>query len=63
MESNSSRDFKLPSCDIQAGVAQESVAAMATMDLSQVVKGLTHRNKHRLDLRGFFWRGLVSGQL
>lgn len=53
MESNSSGDFNLPSGDIQAGVAQESVAAMATMDLSQVVKGLAHRSNHRLDL-GFF---------
>lgn len=63
MESNSSGHFNLPSCDIQAGVAQESMAAMATMDLSQVVKGLTHRNKQRLDLGGFFGGGVGLGAI
>lgn len=55
MESNSSGDFNLLLCVIQVGVAQESVATVATMNLNQVVKGLTHKSNHTLDLGDFLF--------
>uniref|UniRef100_A0A2D4H749 Endonuclease/exonuclease/phosphatase domain-containing protein n=1 Tax=Micrurus lemniscatus lemniscatus TaxID=129467 RepID=A0A2D4H749_MICLE len=43
-------DFNLPSLGESSDAAQEFMASMTTMDLTQVVQGPTHRGGHMLDL-------------